>query len=597
LAQATMRPGRRLDVLSQHCLASAAMASDAPKQQAAAVATAAAKAKEAPMAGSEAPSSREAPSGSATGDAKQLAMLQPMLERAMRETLREMAQAAGDQQAGAAQSLESIVRNVSTRIVQEQAGAASAASAAVGSKEASPKAAGNVPPPPEPIQPMLSDLAATPWELWREPASPVRGYTGGLRGFGCQCRPRRALRGGMPDTPSRSPPNELESQMQMPFSPFSPFSPVSAGGVLSPATGGYPSPGLGSPAPSVGHGWSKVFRAGLTTGFHSAQHTMMQWQQGEQDKHGPRNVLLVAKPRDRVVFETLQDMAAWLSSQGVVTVLEPEILEDQPKLWTNLPNVRTFSSADELEQRIDLVITIGGDGTLTWATSRFPGAMPPVLSFAAGSLGFLTPFPLDGWVRTLTRLFHPSLDQPRLPLVCRLRLHVSIHRRGSKGRSKEDGIHLQCLNEVLMHRGPAGSLCKFDLSVDGDKVTVVQGDGIIVATPTGSTAYSLSAGGSMVHPGVPGMLVTPVSPHSLSFRPAVLPDSAEVCLTVPLTARHGASVTVDGKDVCLLETGDSVHVSMSPHPVPTMCSVTETSDWFASVHSGLQWNNRLDQKP
>lgn len=342
----------------------------------------------------------------------------------------------------------------------------------------------------------------------------------------------------------------------------------------------------------MGRGACKTLRAGLTMGFHSAQHTMMQWH-SEPDTYGPRTVLLVAKPRDRVIFETLQDMAAWLSSQGIAIVLEPEILEDQPKLRTALPQARTFTSADELELRIDLVITIGGDGTLTWATSRFPYAMPPVLSFAAGSLGFLTPFPLDGWVRTLTRLFHPTIAQPRNPLVCRLRLHVSIHRRGC---SSKENLHLQCLNEVLMHRGSAGSLCKFDLSVDGEKVTVVQGDGIIVATPTGSTAYSLSAGGSMVHPGVPGMLVTPVSPHSLSFRPAVLPDSAEVCLTVPLTARHGASVTVDGKDVCMLATGDSVKVSMSPHPVPTICRTSETADWFASVHSGLQWNGRIEQK-
>merc|ERR1712127_1179389 len=107
--------------------------------------------------------------------------------------------------------------------------------------------------------------------------------------------------------------------------------------------------------------------------------------------------------------------------------------------------------------------------------------MPPVLSFSAGSLGFLTPFPLDGWVRTLTRLYSVNHAER---LVCRMRLRVVVQRRG-RSRAAAGETQMQCLNEILIHRGPSGALCKFDLSVDGDKVTVVQGDGLIVATPTG----------------------------------------------------------------------------------------------------------------
>jgi len=100
----------------------------------------------------------------------------------------------------------------------------------------------------------------------------------------------------------------------------------------------------------------------------------------------------------------------------------------------------------------------------------------------------------------------------------------------------------------------------------------------------------------MVHPGVPAILLTPVSPHSLSFRPAVLPDSAVVTIGLPLTARCGAALSVDGKDVCNLRLGDSVEVAASPHPVPTICRNNATHDWFASVHEALQWNGRVEQK-
>lgn len=155
---------------------------------------------------------------------------------------------------------------------------------------------------------------------------------------------------------------------------------------------------------------------------------------------------------------------------------------------------------------------------------------------------------------------------------------------------------VECLNEVLCHRGPSGHLTKLDVGVDGENVTMVQGDGLILATPTGSTAYSLAAGGSMVHPSVPAILLTPVCPHSLSFRPVLLPDSACVTLSVPESARNPVCVTVDGKDFCELSWGDSIQVCVSPFPLPTICRTTETKDWFVSVQEALQWNLRAEQK-
>ncbi|KIY93564.1 hypothetical protein MNEG_14398 [Monoraphidium neglectum] len=119
----------------------------------------------------------------------------------------------------------------------------------------------------------------------------------------------------------------------------------------------------------------------------------------------------------------------------------------------------------------------------------------------------------------------------------------------------------------------------------------------MLATPTGSTAYSVAAGGSMVHPNVPAMLLTPVCPHSLNFRPIILPDYIELELRVPRNARSGAWVCFDGKARQELNKGDAVLIKMSEHPVPTINKTDLTSDWFESLERCFRWSERSEQKP
>ncbi|KAF7023098.1 hypothetical protein CFC21_035697 [Triticum aestivum] len=124
----------------------------------------------------------------------------------------------------------------------------------------------------------------------------------------------------------------------------------------------------------------------------------------------------------------------------------------------------------------------------------------------------------------------------------------------------------------------------------------VQGDGMIVATPTDSTAYSTAAGDSMVHLNVPCMLFTPICPYSLSFRPVILPDSARLELKIPDDARSNAWVSFDGKRRQQLSRGDSLHISMSKHLLPTVNKSDRTGNWFRSLIRCLNWNERLDEK-
>lgn len=556
--------------------------------------------------------------------------MKPLLEQAIRESLKELARTAALPEQGSAagsaasQSVEGLVKDVAERVLEEAGPGmlealaseeAAAILAAVASAKKGELASGA--PAAAPAQPLLSDISATPWSIWREVDSP-RGETrpGALHtvpsspeGFGEQSaeleKPEPLdfnfqlvsnIEGGEPEDSGhqQSDPrvvtqawaSEIRQGEKAWVKPLQEFpEQCSSDGVAEGTLKNSPR------CPVSGSHFSEqpmVVREGLEVDTNTAQHLRMQWYRR------PQAVLIVAKPGDRLVMATLQDMAAWLASQGISVVLEPKLL---PQL-RRARGIRSFTEADELEKRLDLIITIGGDGTLTWAVSLFKRGMPPVLSFAAGSLGFLTPYPLDSWVRTLTRLLDLNRTPRPVALVCRMRLWVKVLRRADSDVHHEESqaFQVQCLNEVLVHRGKSGIMCKLDVSVDGERVTLVQGDGLILATPTGSTAYSLAAGGSMVHPSVPAILMTPVSPHSLSFRPAVLPESAMVTVGVPLTARCGAALSIDGKDVCTLQLGDSVEVSMSPHPVPTICRTTETGDWFGSVHQALMWNKREEQK-
>jgi len=538
----------------------------------------------------------------------------PTLELACRELLRELALGALEA-GGSEHSVDTLVRKVAARVRE----------GGVSSCDRSATVAEAALPPPA----LLEDLTCSPWLFWRQGCNDgSAAATQALAGLGASRRPSQSSDStsiaesdemeGFPASPNgdglgplpcafgRATSNPVEAHWMRQTASANqdvPCSSVCAPGMgRRPTVGSIVFPGnarsmiysASASYPSDIRESVIVVERGLTIAPHSAQRLMMKWQER------PSVVLLIAKRADSSVTDALEDMAAWLALQGITVVLEPELLASRPELRARLPGIRTFSKADRLEAAVDFVVTIGGDGTLTWAVSLFPGAMPPVLSFAAGSMGFLTPFPLKSWVRTLAPLFGHECKP--MPLACRMRINVSVRSTSRSAVSEADdgegdaagirALEVQCLNEILVHRGGSSALAKLEVSVDGERVTLVQGDGLILATPTGSTAYSLAAGGSMVHPAVPAMLLTPVSPHSLSFRPVHLPDSAVITIAVPASSRACAALSVDGKDVCTLEKGDSIEAVMSRHPVATLCRTTETKDWFASVNEALCWNGR-----
>ena len=153
------------------------------------------------------------------------------------------------------------------------------------------------------------------------------------------------------------------------------------------------------------------------------------------------------------------------------------------------------------------------------------------------------------------------------------------------------------LNEVVIDRGSSPYLAALECFCDNVHLTTVQADGVIFSTPTGSTAYSMAAGGSVVHPAVPAILVTPICPHVLSFRSMVFPDHVVLRCYVPEDARADASVAFDGKYRRELHRGDSVQIQMSPYPVPTINRVDHSSDWLTSLKRNFNFNTRARQTP
>ena len=274
---------------------------------------------------------------------------------------------------------------------------------------------------------------------------------------------------------------------------------------------------------------------------------------------------------------------------------------------------------DDNSSDVDLVITIGGDGTVLHLSSIFQHAMPPVVALAFGSLGFTTSHSFETFKDLMARVLGPPAVPPTdkstsatapeqhyadpasfcsepVPVSIRMRLRVDVFRAGSDPALHAPEASVVVLNELLLERGPSPYMASLDAYIDDVHLTTVLADGLIIATQTGSTAYSLSAGGSILSPNTAAIAFTPICPHTLSFRPLLLPDSAVIRLEVPRGARSSAWCSFDGRGSRELRVGDFVVVRSSPWPMPLLCRETSCGDWVRSLKAKLLWNVREVQK-
>ncbi|ORZ02353.1 ATP-NAD kinase-like domain-containing protein, partial [Syncephalastrum racemosum] len=273
----------------------------------------------------------------------------------------------------------------------------------------------------------------------------------------------------------------------------------------------------------------------------------------------PRNVLIIKKQNDIKSENGLIEVCNWLHKEHpeLNLIVEPHVAE---QYYDRLPFVHTAPQdmKHEYTRTVDFAITLGGDGTMLHLSSLFPKAAPPVICFSLGTLGFLMSFQFKHFRRVIT-----DMKAGHASLMLRMRLFCSLHQADGRrisynGKEVDDQ---QVMNEVTLHRGRYPHLTAIGCYVDNEFLTECVADGLIVSTPTGSTAYSLSAGGPIVHPSVQSLIMTPICPRSLSFRPVLLPPSADIQLHIGESSRSQVEVSMDGQEIFLLDKKEYLRVS------------------------------------
>ncbi len=228
----------------------------------------------------------------------------------------------------------------------------------------------------------------------------------------------------------------------------------------------------------------------------------------------------------------------------------------------------------------DAVLVLGGDGTIL-ATARLCAALgTPMLPVHVGRFGFLTAVAPEGLPAALDALLEGRYTQEeRMMLWCETR---------RDGALQDAGL---ALNEVVVANGPLSRVLHLRTSIDGRFVTTYAADGIIVATPTGSTAYSLSAGGPLVHPSLQALLVTPICPHTLTSRALLVPPESEVTVVVERDPQDMVRVTIDGQLGFPLQAEDAIHIRRAPHQARFLS--VGGADFYEKLQTKLHWGETL----
>ena len=284
-----------------------------------------------------------------------------------------------------------------------------------------------------------------------------------------------------------------------------------------------------------------------------------------------QSIGICLKPDEPDCHEVVVRLLAWAAERQVDVVLDREIGRglEVPVL-----------DRSELCATVDLIISVGGDGTLLSVARSLGTRDVPILGINLGRLGFLTEVNRDEMEACLDRMLAGDLQvEPRM------RLEVRVY------RDEREIQRYIALNDLVITRTALSRMVDLETYADGSKVTTYHADGLIISTPTGSTAYSLSAAGPILLPGLEAMVLTPICPHSLNQRPIVLPQLTEVEVHVQLPAdADSATLTVDGQTGLELAHLDRVLTRRSPHSVRIVSSPFRNR--FEILHTKLNWGDR-----
>ncbi len=279
-----------------------------------------------------------------------------------------------------------------------------------------------------------------------------------------------------------------------------------------------------------------------------------------------RKVGFVIKPHAPEVERVLQDLCAYFDERGIACVLSRSAAQKLGRPKEGIPR-------EKVPARSDLVVVLGGDGTLLSIAYLAAEAGVPVVGVNMGRLGFLTEVPLEEATLSLDAYLRGRRD-----IVMRRGMLEARHKRTTA----------YCLNDVVLTKGALARMIEFTIWIDGREVAAVKADGLIVASATGSTAYSLSAGGPIIHPRIDAMVLTPICPHTLSLRPMVISSRSAVKIKLR-TKDEKVFYTLDGQRGGVIQKNESL--TIRPAPVSLQLVTSPKRSYFDLLKEKLGWAN------
>ncbi|MDA1001293.1 MAG: NAD(+)/NADH kinase [bacterium] len=293
-----------------------------------------------------------------------------------------------------------------------------------------------------------------------------------------------------------------------------------------------------------------------------------------------KSIALTAWPYARKQPLDFRALLAWLREKKFNLLLDETVAEAAGESG-GLPRGTVHKEAD-------LVIVLGGDGSMLHAAHQMKGESPPLLGVNTGHLGFLSDLPQA----TLYLSLENILLKGKFEIETRMRLRPAVRKNGVNKPLWD------VLNDVVITSGPLARMVEFRVKVENRLLGDFRADGLILATPTGSTAYSLSAGGPLIMPGLKVMVVNPICPHTLSNRPIVVPADQDVEVQIfadkEIKGRR-VLLTLDGQHGCELEPADSVYITESPDPIRLVRPLD--IEYFQILRDKLNWETRLGGEP
>lgn len=288
-----------------------------------------------------------------------------------------------------------------------------------------------------------------------------------------------------------------------------------------------------------------------------------------------RTIGIISKPKKEEIRQIVPPLIRWLEERKVKALIDQET-------GSMLDMADQSISRNELPSQVDMILVLGGDGTLLAAARVIDKRKVPILAINLGALGFLTGTALEEMYTAFEEVLAGKAKRQR-----RAQMQADVIRAG------ETISRFRALNDVVMNKAAIARILDFDVSIDGGYVASYRADGLILSTPTGSTAYSLAAGGPVVDPSVDALLITPICAHTLSNRPLVVPDSVTIEATIK-TPRESVFLTVDGQVGVALRTDDTVRVSKSEHSVELIVPSRQT--YFDVLRQKLNWGGKVGLK-